>query len=277
MNGLTPETNFIAQSRKLNGLFLRQGQVCNVQLDELKVHDTEDVDLSTAEIQPQNKQARANTDIAFIIYCFFEDLHRIQVFLKETWTKYQDGAPDLSTCATTTDLALDLVRRTEDDITSQAPMRLGGTRSYEAISVLIFYAESFKKGNDPYRMPKSDKSLKITPFEEFIYLSTTHILIKFEQISSFKIAYPMKEINKDRKAHAMDELSKRLYQVRREGEVSTWIDFGARVLLDIRDILGEHMPRAHREQVVAGLASIKTLDMSIQANGALTPKGLRWT
>ncbi|KAL8846511.1 MAG: hypothetical protein Q9198_011288, partial [Flavoplaca austrocitrina] len=176
MNGLTPETNFIAQSRKLNGLFLRQGQVCNVQLDETEHEVWELIDESS-------------TDIAFIIYCFFEDLHRIQVFLKETWTKYQDGAPDLSTCATTTDLALDLVRRTEDDITSQAPMRLGGTRSYEAISVLIFYAESFKKGNDPYRMPKSDKSLKITPFEEFIYLSTTHILIKFEQISSFKIAY----------------------------------------------------------------------------------------
>ncbi|KAL8868511.1 MAG: hypothetical protein Q9198_008152 [Flavoplaca austrocitrina] len=87
----------------------------------------------------------------------------------------------------------------------------------------------------------------------------------------------VKEINKGPKAPAVDKLSKGLYQLRWEGEVSTWTDFGARVLLDIRDILGKHMPRAYREQIAAGRASFKALDMSIEGMGALTPKGLRRT
>ena len=84
----------------------------------------------------------------------------------------------------------------------------------------------------------------------------------------------MKEINKDHKAPAVDELSKRLYQLRREAGVSTWIVFGARVLLDIRDILGEQTPRAHREKVAVRHASFKTRDMSVEGNSTITPKGL---
>ncbi|KAL8644271.1 MAG: hypothetical protein Q9226_007849 [Calogaya cf. arnoldii] len=311
----------------------------------LKVHDTNlDIDLTATEVQVQEKQTPAksqtqsqaerevwelidefSTDIAFVIYCFFEDLHRIQDFLKETWTKYKDGTLDLKTCAMMTNLALDLVRRAEEDIISQAPTLLRGPRSYEAISVLIFYAESFKQGNDPEKMLGSDESLKITPFDESIYLSTARILIKFEQISRFKVAYPqpipsvrmsylsrpdlldlaqvkkweeedvyisqllmdmslhdttskaMKEFNKDGKAPAVDELTNGLYRLRREGEVSTWIVFAARVLLDIRDIMGKDMSRGHQKQVAAGHAAIETLDMYVDGNGALTPRGLRWT
>ena len=115
----------------------------------LKVPNTDDVDLTATEVQPPKKQTPAklqsrsqtehkvwelidefSTDSAFI-YCFFEDLHRIQDFLRKTWTKYRHGALDLSTCAMTTNLPLDLVRRAEDHIISQAPMLLGGPRSYE--------------------------------------------------------------------------------------------------------------------------------------------------
>ncbi|CAL8575762.1 hypothetical protein XPA_001666 [Xanthoria parietina] len=310
----------------------------------LKVHDTDsDVDLTATEVHapvkqpPTKSQPKSqvecevwelveefSTDIAFVIFCFFEDLHRIQDFLKETWKKYKDGDLDLSTCAMTTNLALDLVRRAEEDIIGQAPVLLGGQRSYEAISILIFYTESFKNGQDPTKLLESDESLKITPFDEFIYLSTARILIKFQQMSALKIAYPqpvpsvrmsylsrpdlldlpqvkkweeedeflsqllmdmslddtvskaMKEINKDRKAPAVDELTKGFYKLRREGEVSTWIVFAARVLLDIRDIMGKDMSRGHQEQAAAGRAAFKTLDMTVEGNGALTPKGLRW-
>lgn len=310
----------------------------------LKVHDTDsDVDLTATEVHAPVKQPPTNsqpnsqvecevwevveefsTDIAFVIFCFFEDLHRIQDFLKETWKKYKDGALDLSTCAMATNLALDLVRRAEEDIIGEAPVLLGGQRSYEAISILIFYTESFKNGQDPTKLLESDESLKITPFDEFIYLSTARILIKFQQMSALKIAYPkpvpsvrmsylsrpdlldlpqvkkweeedeflsqllmdmslddnvskaMKEINNDRKAPAVDELTKGFYKLRREGEVSTWIVVAARVLLDIRDIMGEDMSRGHQEQAAAGRGAFKTLDMTVECNGALTPEGLRW-
>ncbi|KAL9038195.1 MAG: hypothetical protein Q9180_003279 [Flavoplaca navasiana] len=164
-----------------------------------KVPDTDNVDLTATEVQPPKQRIPAklqsqsqtehevgeliddfSTGSAFIIYCFLEDLHSIQDFLKETWTKYRHVALDLSTCAMTTNLALDLVRRANVDIITQAHMLLGGPRSYEAISILIFYAESFKKGNEPNKMLESDESLKITLFDEFISLPTARILIKFE-------------------------------------------------------------------------------------------------
>ncbi|KAL9633144.1 MAG: hypothetical protein Q9204_003515 [Flavoplaca sp. TL-2023a] len=160
-----------------------------------------------------------------VTYAFFEDLHRIQDFRKEIWTQYRDGAIDLSTCAVTTNLAL--VRRAEDDIISQAPM--------EAISVLIFYAGSFKKGNEPNQMLKSDELLQTTPLDEFIYFSTAHLLdlpqikkweeedeyltqLLMDTSSDDTVSKAMKEINKDREAPAVDELSKGLDQLRREGE-----------------------------------------------------------
>ena len=94
------------------------------------------------------------------------------------------------TCSTTTNLTFDLVRRVDEDIVSQTPTLLAKPRSYESISTIIFFAESFVRGKDPSQVLGIDESLKITPFDEFIYLSTARILIKFEQIAAMKIAYP---------------------------------------------------------------------------------------
>ena len=262
-------------------------------------------------------------ELGFIVFCFFEDLHRIQDLLKETWREYKEGRLDLMTCAMTTNFAFDLVRRAEEDVISQAPGLLGKPRSYEDISALIFYVDSLKQGKVLNQAQYFEDQLKITPFDEFVYLSTARILIKFEQLSAMKIAYPqpvpsvqmsyvsrpdllelpqvkkwededeflsqllmemslnddiskaMMELIKTRKAPAQDELSKGFYNLRREGEVSTWIVFAARVLLDIRDIMGKDISRGYREQVKAGCAAYKTLDLTVEGNN-LTPRGLRW-
>lgn len=221
------------------------------------------------------------------------------------------------TCTMTTNLAFDLVRSAEEEVINQAP-ELGGLRSYQAIATLIFYADSLQNHKNLTKEQEAEDSLKITPFDEFIYLSTARLLIKFEQFSAAKIAFPqpvpsvrmsyisrpdllelpqvrkweeedeflskllmdmsledeisraMLELTKKRKQPASDELSKGLYNLRKEGEVSTWIVFAARVLLDIREIMGEDFSRGYREQVAAGCAAFKTLDMRVE-NGALTP------
>lgn len=89
------------------------------------------------------------------------------------------------------------------------------------------------------------------------------------------ISKAMAELSWKRTGPKEDELTKGFYQLRREGEVSTWIVFAARVLLDIRDIMGKDMSRSHKEQVAAGFAADKTLNMTV-VDGALTPTGERW-
>lgn len=56
--------------------------------------------------------------------------------------------------------------------------------------MIIFFAESFAKGENPEEAFASSDRLKITPFDEFVYLSTARILIKLEQTAAMKIAYP---------------------------------------------------------------------------------------
>ncbi|KAL8825838.1 MAG: hypothetical protein Q9191_004167 [Dirinaria sp. TL-2023a] len=310
----------------------------------LQIEDTDnDVEITAPEVTLQSKNGpkkpqprpleesevwelvdEFSIELGFIVFCFFEDLHRIQDLLKATWREYKEGRLDLMTCTMTTNFAFDLVRRAEEDVISQAPGLLGKPRSYEAISALIFYVDSLKGGKAPLNEAQEfEDQLKITPFDEFVYLSTARILIEFEQLSAMKIAFPqpvpsvrmsyisrpdllelpqvkkweqedeflsqllmdmslnddiskaMIEITKRRKASAQDELSKGFYSLRREGEVSTWIVFAARVLLDIRDIMGKDISRGYREQVKAGCAAYKTLDLAVEGNN-LTPRGVRW-
>lgn len=56
-------------------------------------------------------QGQAEIDTAFIIFCFFEDLHRMQVDLKETWEGYKAGTCDLIVASVVTNLAFELVRQ----------------------------------------------------------------------------------------------------------------------------------------------------------------------
>lgn len=306
----------------------------------LDVEDTNDVvldvaasDVTVAKKSPSPTAQAANdvyeleiqygADLAFIIFCFFEDMHRIQDFLKETWIKYKAGKLDLMTVTTTTNVAFDLIRRSEDDIIAAAPDLLKKPRSYESISLLIFYADSFSKGDDPEARMKSE-FLKITPFDDFIYLSTARTLIKFEQLASMKIAYPqpvpecrisyisrpelleLPEVKKwevedrrlsqllmdmtfydtyrDALAHVRkqddmveDELSNGLMKLRKEGEVSVWVVFGSRVLLDIQEILGKEAGEAYKELRNAGAAASSLLDLKVDGK-VLTPggSGERW-
>lgn len=53
--------------------------------------------------------------------------------------------------------------------------------SYDALASDIFYSESFRNCEDPDAKLDSTKSLRITPFDEFMYLPTARTLVKFRQ------------------------------------------------------------------------------------------------
>ena len=110
---------------------------------------------------------------------FFEDLHRTQEFVGELWDKYKGKKCDLHTAAITTNAAFDLVRQAEEDLVAQAPKLFDKKRSYDSIAIIIFYADAFQQGISPEARLNSNETLRITPFDDFIYLSTARILMKF--------------------------------------------------------------------------------------------------
>ncbi|KAG8526668.1 uncharacterized protein KY384_008097 [Bacidia gigantensis] len=120
-----------------------------------------------------------DADLAFIVYCFFEDLHRTQDFLSDLWRKYMSGKCDLHTAAVTTNAAFELVRQAEEDLIKQAPKAFNKTRSWDTIAIVIFYADAFERGVCPEGRLGTSETLRITPFDDFIYLSTARILMKF--------------------------------------------------------------------------------------------------
>ena len=316
-------------------------QILSNRFGMLNVEDTNDIvldlaasDISATSAAKKSSKATAQdswdvyeleiqygTDLAFLIFCFFEDLHRIQDFIKETWRKQKAGTVDVETAAVTTNIALDIVRRAEEDIIAIAPALLAKPRSYQEIAMVIFHADALAKGDDVDERLSSSDTLKITEFDEFIYLSTARILMKYERIASFKIEqYPipvppvrmsyisrpellilpevkrweeedvrltqmlmdmsshdiLQKVFKDRKEPVQDEISTGLHKLR-NGELSVWIVFAARVCLDIQAILGKKVGKPYETLKTAANAASTVLDMRVEGN-ELVPggSGERW-
>lgn len=134
-------------------------------------------------------------ELAFIIFCFFEDLHRTQEFVNELWRRYKARKCDLHTAAVTTNAAFDLVRQAEEDLIAQAPNVFNRKRSWDSIAIIVFYADAFQQGVCPEARLNSNESLRITPFDDFIYLSTARILMKFTFMANLpkgcQLPYPI--------------------------------------------------------------------------------------
>ena len=71
------------------------------------------------------------------------------------------------------------MRQAEEDIIAQAPKIFNRERSWDSIAIIIFYADAFQRGVCPEARLNSNETLRITPFDDFIYLSTARILMKF--------------------------------------------------------------------------------------------------
>ena len=77
-----------------------------------------------------------------------------------------------------------MVRQAEEDLIAQAPKIFDSKRSYDSIAIIVFYADAFQQGVCPEARLEGNESLRITPFDDFIYLSTARILMKFTFIAS---------------------------------------------------------------------------------------------
>ncbi|KUJ17549.1 uncharacterized protein LY89DRAFT_733392 [Mollisia scopiformis] len=113
----------------------------NNSFQALKVSDINDETLDSLAIEPaatvktgqQPKKANAreyelergeDEDLTFRIFCFFEDLHRIQDVLKEAWQRCHQKTLDSSVAALMTDVAINMVEKWEADLVTLAHGRL---------------------------------------------------------------------------------------------------------------------------------------------------------
>jgi hypothetical protein len=118
-----------------------------------------------------------NADLQFIIFCFYEDLHAMEEFLKQTWQKYADGEIDLPTTALATNITLELIHNAEEDIKAQIPNFDPQSSSYNVITSIIHPAPPITLDICECLAPLSS-----SPIEEFVYRST--FLSMFKAVST---------------------------------------------------------------------------------------------
>ena len=169
-------------------------------VDDIELTATEAVTgLGTAKKRPgkgaiveiYELEDRVDIEHAFIIFCFFEDLHRIQSFLQQIWKEYKNHSCDLTVASVATNLAFNLVRRAEDELIANLdPTRYSKPDSYHALAMTIYYEDSYARGECPVNKLASNESLRLTPFDDFIYLPTARTLSTFQRMMKFEIPYP---------------------------------------------------------------------------------------
>ncbi|ESZ92597.1 hypothetical protein SBOR_7014 [Sclerotinia borealis F-4128] len=145
------------------------------------------VDMSTTyELEDESIEMK----MSLMIFYFFEDLHRIQEFLHGVWKKYKSGKLDLVSASLITNSAFEIVHRNEEEILATAPKLFSKKRSYDTIATVIFYANAFSRGQDPKQTMETNEMLRPTPFDDFIYLSTSRTLMKYEFLSQTAPNFP---------------------------------------------------------------------------------------
>jgi hypothetical protein len=168
------------------------------------------------ELEEESEEMKMN----LMIFCFCEDLHRIQDFLHEVWRGYKASQLDLLTASIITSAAFDIVRKNEEEVLATAPKLFSKKRSFETIAVVIFYADALAQSIDPEKRLNTSQSLEPTPFDDFIYLSTVRIVMKFDFLRTMQSipAYPMLCLPMRAGYISRPELLENFYMSKREAE-----------------------------------------------------------
>lgn len=94
-------------------------------------------------------------ELAFMVFSFFEDVHRLRADLKAIWTRFHAGALHILHATVLTTAALDLVRQMEEEVYS-AYLSVNGSDSsrsnsstYQDLLAAIYNADSLGRGDEP--------------------------------------------------------------------------------------------------------------------------------
>ncbi|KAL8985275.1 MAG: hypothetical protein Q9205_000973 [Flavoplaca limonia] len=190
---------------------------------------------------------------------------------------------DLHTAAVTTNAAFDLVRQAEAELIAQASGVSTGKRTYESIAMVVFYEDAFQQDDSLETRLQSNESLQVTTFDDFVYLSTAKILMKFTYMAdlaairnpnTLRLAPVCPEANSP---PSEDEFGQNLGKFIKQGLLSAALVTVARIYLDIQDIMGDNVGRGYKDLVRNTIKLEKIMNLKV-VDGAweLGRTGERW-
>ncbi|KAK6389984.1 hypothetical protein LTR65_006036 [Meristemomyces frigidus] len=181
-------------------------QGLELPVDIQRVDPFEIIDRGAVNVETDNKPAKTRAtddvmeiyevlldwqeDLTFMVYCFFEDMHQIQEFIMGTWQEYKDGKVDLVTASVTTNAAIDLVKRIEEDIISCSQDTLSKPDCYSKFMAILYHDNAMQEGYDLAEKLAGTKSLEISAFGGFLYLPTSRAVSAIHRMFELKIEYP---------------------------------------------------------------------------------------
>lgn len=148
-----------------------------------------DIALKSAAAMPDSeasKMAKANKiyetfmdelyERAFVLFCFFEDLHSIENNVTATWQDYRDGRINLLAATAITEAAVCLIRRYEQDITASLYPDDKTDTVFWWMTMELNVVDKINQGQDPGTFVQG---LEVTPFDYFMFMPTARTLEKF--------------------------------------------------------------------------------------------------
>ena len=134
-------------------------------------------DSSTTSNDEYELEPAFESDLQFIVYCAYEDLHNLEKFLFKIWSEVKEGSLEPRTAALITNISLRLVRNIEDDVIALSPARFS-QNSHRSITGIIHLVPEFKipgpgPGFTHDMLPISSK------VEDFTYQPSSQLLEKY--------------------------------------------------------------------------------------------------
>lgn len=113
-----------------------------------------------------------HVELAFRVFCFFEDLHVLQNEVQKAWTSYNDGSLTLVVATIITTAAISLVGRAEKELTEAYRNAVSETSPYQSLAALVLGSKMFTmEGSlDSLVRLNGDSTFNLFPFYDFTYL-----------------------------------------------------------------------------------------------------------
>lgn len=80
----------------------------NLVASGLKSHHAKAIP-KRAPLETYELDSDLDIDVPFIVFCFFEDLHRVQEFVNDTWKSHKSGSMDIGAAYLLTNYAVTIV------------------------------------------------------------------------------------------------------------------------------------------------------------------------
>lgn len=219
--------------------------------------------------------------LPFVLFCFFEDVHQVGQIIRDIWEEYKAGQINIMTASVVTNTAIDLVRKTEDEMTA----------AYSQLSTYWPIAENMLQvlaanHGDP-SSPEIFENPELQNLVQYVYMPAYTMLYRFQQNSQNR-RFPMwrdvynheftgtsrsslsstERFLEDQatllqtlpeicllggKKHpfpAEDELTRGIRMVIRGGNIDFWLVFACQVFLDIHHIFNDEVGRAFDDLTV---------------------------